>query len=90
MATSGAGVEVECAVSGGNPPPGVQWYLRGQRWEEGDRVIEQLDQTSGLTVSSVRLPVSRLDNGKEVRCEVIHEALTTIMEVSTTLDIQCE
>ena len=77
-------------MTGGNPPPGLQWYLGGQRWEEGDRVIENVDQVTGLTVSTVRLPVSRLDNDKEIRCEVIHEALTTILEVSTKLDIQCE
>jgi len=47
-----------------------------------------VDQVTGLTVSTVRLPVSRLDNDKEIRCEVIHEALTTILEVSTKLDIQ--
>ena len=77
-------------MTGGNPPPGLQWYLGGQRWEGGDRVIENVDQVTGLTVSTVRLPVSRLDNDKEIRCEVIHEALTTILEVSTKLDIQCE
>ena len=65
-------------------------YLGGQRWEEGDRVIENVDQVTGITVSTVRLPVSRLDNDKEIRCEVIHEALTTILEVSTKLDIQCK
>ena len=89
-ATSGSQVELECAVTGGNPPPGLQWYLGGQRWEEGDRVIENVDQVTGITVSTVRLPVSRLDNDKEIRCEVIHEALTTILEVSTKLDIQCK
>ena len=90
MATSGSEVEVECAAPGGNPPPGLQWYIGGKRWEEGDRRTEELDLRSGLTVSSLTLPVSRADNGKEIRCEVIHEALTTILEVSTALDIQCE
>ena len=91
VATSGSEVEVECAAPGGNPPPGLQWYIGGKRWEtEGDRRTEELDLRSGLTVSSLTLPVSRADNGKEIRCEVIHEALTTILEVSTALDIQCE
>ena len=88
MATSGAEVEVECAAEAGNPPPGLRWWLGGERWEAGVTTAEDLED--GTTVSRVRIPVSQADHGKAVRCEVVHEALTRSLEAETSLDIQCE
>jgi len=85
VATSGTEVEVECHATGGNPPPGLQWYLGGKRWEGS---TEEINQETGATVSIVKFPVSRHDDKKEIRCEVVHEALTNILEVATNLDVQ--
>jgi hypothetical protein len=41
-------------------------------------------------VSSLRLSLRRGDHGKSVRCQVIHPALNTTMDVKTFLDIQCK
>lgn len=84
VATSGSEVEVECVANGGNPPPGLQWYIGGRRWEGN---TEEINQETGVTVSRVRLPVTRGDDKKEVRCEVVHEALTDILEEKTILEI---
>ena len=87
MATSGSEVEVECVANGGNPPPGLQWYIGGRRWEGN---TEEINQEAGVTVSRVRLPVTRGDDKKEVRCEVVHEALTDILEEKKILEIHCK
>ena len=87
MATSGSEVEVECVANGGNPPPGLQWYIGGRRWEGN---TEEINQETGVTVSRVKFPVTRGDDKKEVRCEVVHEALTDILEEKTNLEIHCK
>ena len=87
MATSGSEVEVECVASGGNPPPGLQWYVGGERWEG---TTEAINQETGVTVSIVSLPVDQADHKKEIRCEVVHEALKESLEVATDLDVQCK
>ena len=87
MATSGSEVEVECVASGGNPPPGLQWYVGGERWEG---TTEAINQETGVTVSIVSFPVEQADHKKEIRCEVVHEALRDRLEVETDLDVQCK
>lgn len=87
MATSGSEVEVECVASGGNPPPGLQWYVGGERWEG---TTEAINQETGVTVSIVSFPVDQADHKKEIRCEVVHEALKDSLEVATSLDVQCK
>ena len=87
MATSGSEVEVECVASGGNPPPGLQWYVGGERWEG---TTEAINQETGVTVSIVSFPVDQADHKKEIRCEVVHEALKESLEVATDLDVQCK
>ena len=87
VATSGSEVEVECSAQGGNPPPGLQWYLAGQRWEGS---TEAINQETGVTVSTVSLPVEKLDHKKEIRCEVVHEALRENLDITTHLDVQCK
>ena len=72
---------------GGNPPPGLQWYVGGERWEG---TTEAINQETGVTVSIVSFPVDQADHKKEIRCEVVHEALTNILEVATNLDVQCK
>ena len=87
VATSGKEVELECVAKGGNPPPGLQWYIAGKRWEGS---TEEINQEMGETVSVVKFPVRQLDDKKEIRCEVIHEALDNGLTVSTSLDVQCK
>ena len=87
MATSGSEVEVECVARGGNPPPGLQWYVGGERWEG---TTEAINQEAGVTVSIVSFPVEKVDHKKEIRCEVVHEALREDLQVSSHLEVQCK
>ena len=72
---------------GGNPPPGLQWYVGGERWEGS---TEAINQETGVTVSIVSFPVSQADHKKEIRCEVVHEALKDSLEAVAELDVQCK
>ena len=87
MATSGKEVELECVAKGGNPPPGLSWYIAGKRWEGS---TEEINQETGETVSVVKFPVRQFDDKKEIRCEVVHEALDNGLTVTTNLDVQCK
>ena len=79
---------VECRSKGGNPPPALHWFIGGKRWRgDADEITEQ-DGVS--TVSRVNVPVTKADNGKEVRCEVVHEALSSLLDTRTQLDVQCK
>ena len=80
-------MDIECVSAGGNPAPGLQWYLGGQRWEGS---TEEVNQETGITVSMVKIPVTKMDHMKQIRCEVIHEALTHQLEAETSLNVQCK
>ncbi len=106
VASAGEDVELECAVSGGNPPARVRWFagraapagggreilsghVQTNRKEDGARTFE--------SVSRLTLPVSKSDDGAEVRCVAEHPALSSVedeeegtMEDTTLLSIHCE
>jgi hypothetical protein len=70
---------------GGNPAPRLVWFL-GERRLEGKLEQEQ----EGRTLSRLRLPVSREDDGRILKCEARHEALTESLRAEAPLTIQCE
>jgi hypothetical protein len=70
---------------GGNPAPRLVWLL-GERRLEGKLEQEQ----EGRTLSRLRLPVSREDDGRILKCEARHEALTESLRAEAPLTIQCE
>jgi len=75
-AKAGEELNLECVSEGGNPVPKLSWLVNGARLET------TLDQeNTGLpggfwkSISTLRLPVSRVDNGAIVACESQHSAL---------------
>jgi hypothetical protein len=70
---------------GGNPAPRLLWLL-GERRLEGKLEQEQ----EGRTLSRLRLPVSREDDGRILKCEARHEALIESLRAEAPLTIQCE
>ncbi len=70
---------------GGNPAPRLVWLL-GERRLEGKLEQEQ----EGRTLSRLLLPVSREDDGRILKCEARHEALTESLRAEAPLTIQCE
>lgn len=83
VATSGQDLEVDCVAVGGNPAPRLLWYL-GERRLEG-RVEQEQD---GRTLSRLRLPVSREDDGRVLKCEARHDALVGQLSTEAALTIQ--
>ncbi len=61
-------------------------WLLGERRLEGKLEQEQ----EGRTLSRLRLPVSREDDGRILKCEARHEALTESLRAEAPLTIQCE
>ena len=56
-----------------------------------DLVENNFFRVSGnTTVSVVRVSLRRSEHGKAVRCQVVHPALSALMDVKTFLDVQCK
>jgi hypothetical protein len=70
---------------GGNPSPRLLWYLDERRLEGRAEPEEE-----GRAISRLRLPVSREDHGRRLRCEARHEALSNPMSAEAALSIQCK
>ena len=70
---------------GGKPAPRLVWYL-GERRLEGKMETEG----EGRTLSRLRLPVSREDDGRVLRCEARHEALKESLRAEAPLTVQCK
>ena len=92
VGASGAGaagepLEVECSVTGGNPPPRIHWFV-GSRRVEGSQEVESREART--VTSRLSVTAAKEDAGESVRCVVEHSALTEEMEAVARLEIQCE
>lgn len=47
-------------------------------------------QSQARTASRLRLPVSREDDGRILKCEARHEALTDQLRAEAALSVQCK
>ena len=84
---AGGPLELECTVTGCNPPPRLHWFVGSLR-VEGSQGVENREArtvTSRLSVTAIKE-----DAGENVRCVVEHSALTEEMEAVVRLEIQCE
>ena len=84
---AGDELDLECVVTGGNPPPRLHWYVGSQRMEDA---MEMEDTESRTVVSRLSFRPAKDHEGEHVKCIVEHSALTQDMETSATLDIQCK
>ena len=84
---AGDNLDLECVVSGGNPPARIHWYV-GNRRLEGAQEIE--DQESRSVTSRISFTARKEYEQEQVRCSVEHSALTSEMEAMSRLDIQCK
>ncbi len=85
-APEGIEEKIQCVSLGGSPPPQLKWYL-------GVKEIGNIKRTingAGNVVSTMTLRMNRVDHGKAVRCEAIHPALTSVVDVKSFLDVQCK
>jgi len=78
VARAGEEVELECAVSGGNPPSLIKWFAGDRQIESGHRQDNRRSSPEARTwvsVSRLVLPVSKEDDGAKVRCVAHHPTL---------------
>ena len=84
---AGQPLDLECLVTGGNPPARIHWAVGARRVDTS----QETENREARTVSS-RLSVTarKEEDGENVRCVVEHSALTTEMEAVARLEIQCK
>ncbi len=93
VAAAGEEVELECIVSGGNPPATARWFagdreLRSGHTQENSR--SSRDPRKWISISRLTLPVNKEDDGAILRCVAEHPALDQPLEANTELTIHCE
>jgi len=93
VASAGEEVELECLVTGGNPPATIHWLI-GDRRVQGGHTQENSRSTAstnaGVSVSRLALPVSREDNGATLRCIAEHPTLDPPLSDRASLVIHCK
>ena len=71
VASAGEELELECLVSGGNPPAKIRWFAGerevGAASHSQENSRSSADARKWISISRLRLPVSKEDNGEDVR-----------------------
>lgn len=92
-AKAGEDVELECIVTGGNPPATIRWFAKDQEILTGHRQENSRSASNSrvwVSISKLVLPVSKTDNGVAIRCMAEHPTLDMPMSARTSLVIQCK
>ena len=84
---AGEPLDLECLVTGGNPPARLHWFV-GSRRLEGSGEVE--NREARTVTSRLSVTATKEDADEDVRCVVEHSALTEEMEAVARLEIQCE
>ena len=93
IASAGEEIELECIVSGGNPPAKLKWFAGEQELQSGHTQEDTRPSPSSRTwmsVSRLTLPVSEDDNGATIRCSADHPTMETPMATKRQLTIHCK
>ncbi len=80
-------------VSGGNPPATIRWYLSDGEVSAGhsqSNSRSSQDPRKWISISRLRLPVSKSDNGAVVRCVAEHPTLDPPLSAKAALTIHCK
>ena len=92
-AKAGEMLELECIVSGGNPAAKIRWFSRDQEIKVGheqENIRTRPNARTWRSVSRLTLPVSKSDNGVNVRCMAEHPTLDMPMSARRRLTIHCK
>ena len=96
IAAAGEEIELECIVTGGNPPAKLRWFTRDQEIQSGHRQDNTRASSSGnsrtwVSISRLSLPVSKADNRATVKCLAEHPTLLQKpLEAKANLTIHCK
>eukprot|EP00095_Tigriopus_kingsejongensis_P003091 maker-scaffold1368_size45390-snap-gene-0.5 protein:Tk03091 transcript:maker-scaffold1368_size45390-snap-gene-0.5-mRNA-1 annotation:"kin of irre-like protein 2" len=90
IASAGEELELECVVSGGNPPSKIHWLgrdgaIQTGHTQENSRISPEA--RTWISVSRLTLPVSKSDNGAVIKCVADHPTLSTPMSAQTPVTI---
>ena len=93
-ASEGEEIELECVVSGGNPPAKIKWFSHNREIISGHRQEDER-LTSNETriwrsVSRLTFPVKRSDDNSAIRCEALHPTLAEPMSSTAALSVHCK
>ena len=93
IASAGEELELECIVSGGNPPAKVRWYAGNREvmtghTQENSRISPEA--RTWMSISRLTLPVSKADNGAIIRCLAEHPTMETPLSAQTAITIHCK
>lgn len=78
IAAAGEDLELECIATGANPPPTLAWFANGQAIATGhsqENKRQGENDRTWASFSRLILPVSKEDDGANVKCVVTHPAL---------------
>lgn len=92
-AKAGEEIDLECVVTGGNPPAKLRWFARDVEIQSGhhqEDLRNAADDRTWVSVSRLTLPVSKADNGAAIRCVADHLTLQEPIAARTTLTIHCK
>ncbi|TRY72567.1 hypothetical protein TCAL_06515 [Tigriopus californicus] len=88
--SAGEELELECVVSGGNPPVKIRWFenddeIQTGHTQENSRISGQ--SRTWISVSRLNLPVSKSDDGAFIKCLANHPTTPEPMSVQTCITI---
>ena len=93
IAAAGEDLELECIATGANPPPTLAWFANGQAIATGhsqENKRQGENDRTWASFSRLILPVSKEDDGANVKCVVTHPALDETMSAEKPLTIHCK
>ncbi|TRY72566.1 hypothetical protein TCAL_06514 [Tigriopus californicus] len=90
IASAGEELELECIVSGGNPPAQIHWFAHNKEilsghTQENSRISPEA--RTWISVSRLTLPVSKSDNGAIIKCLAEHPTLEASLAAQTAITI---
>lgn len=80
-------IDLRCEAQGGNPTPSLIWSINNVNTSTDNTVMIRSEGGFKTTSSTISLPINKDDNLSEIRCIVVHEALTDVLESKLTLNI---
>lgn len=85
-------VPISCFSRHGNPTPTLSWIFNNEPIQQPDADKIEPEQNKKTYTRSIELrrPFTKDDDGKTLRCTLMHITLNTSLFIDTVLNISCE